>query len=309
MNAVRDRIQLATLLGLRFVDVGTGEVVRSGLAIEIYDPARPDRRSHAQAVGSGCWVPFDLAALGLPNLGEAERNGIGSAAWTSLVQRALRLRIEVTDSTRRFLPSRFELPLPSAVTAAAARFEDSLPIPLRLYSAPWRQPSADLLALRAELLDRASGSPLAGACASVHLDVAAAPNPPVLASGVADAKGHLLLVLRQPTRTAAPPPGGGAANGGGALWPTSLRLALRHRALPADADAAWTDVPEREAQAVLQARQGLAVAAVAATDDLPLAPIALTRGAPRALRTTRLGVDAHGQPTRTTLPSLLVTAP
>lgn len=305
MSVVHDRVELASLLGLRFVDVSTGQVVRSGLDIQLYLPGRPWRRSRAHAAGSGCWVPFDLAALGLPDVGEAERAGVGSEAWMRLVQRALKLRVEVTDSARRFLPSRFEAPLPSVVAAPAARFEDSLPLPLPLYSAPWRRPGAALLSLRAELLDRASREPLVGAWVSVHLDASTLAGQPSLASGIADAKGHVLLLLHQPVRAAAPPPGASSA---GASPSTSVHLTLRHRALPIGADLSWTDVAERESQALLPARHGIATAAVAAANDVPLGAIALKRGTPQVLRTKLMGVDALGQPTTTTLPSLLVAA-
>lgn len=306
MNAVHDHIEMSTLLGLRFADAATGELLRSDLHVEVYLASRPQRRARAFLVGSGCWAPVDLAAaLGLPDLGEAERAGIGSAAWVRLMQRALRLRVEVTDVARRFLPSRHEVLLPTAVAAPAALLEDSLPAPLPLYSAPWRRPGADLLTLRAELLDRASGAPLAGAWASVEPAGAVPANPQVLASGIADAKGHLLLAVRQPTRAAAPPPGGGA----GASRALPLRLTVRHRALPPGADPAWTDVAERASQAALPARLGVATAALTAADDVPLAAIALMRGVPQVLRTTRLVAGAQGQPSSTALPSLLVAAP
>lgn len=315
MSLVHSRLTLSTLLGLRFVDAGTGEVVHSDLRIEVFRPDRPGRRACARAVGSGCWVPFDLAAaLGLPDVGTSERDDIGSAAWNRLVQRATQLRVEVTDLAGRFLKSRFTVPMPTPVPAPAASLADSLPVALRLYSAPWRTPAADLLALRAELLDRVSGAPLSGAWASVQLDVPAPANPPVLASGIADARGHLLLLLRQPSRTDPPPPGGAANNGAaagaeGAARPTPLRLTLRHRAGPLGADPDWTDVAERELQATQPARQALATIAAAVADDVPLGAIRLHRGKPLVLRSMRLDLDADGQAVSRLLPSLLIAAP
>lgn len=273
-----DRTASTTLLGLRFVDAGLGEVVDFGLDVRLYPRGQPARKVSARRVGSGCW-----AAFGVPGLREFEREEPTAQRWRQWLAAPKPYVVEVVDLERRFMPCCYlvNVPTPPAGVDAEATVRAGLPPLLPLYSAPWRKVGAHVAAVRAQLRRRSNGRPLALAW------VAASVDGKLCAEGPSDDQGQVLLLFRHPFLPAAPPPASVALLRD-LRWP--LLLQVRQSELAVAPPGAGLDVVELRKQSTGNALTLLADVQ-ANQPDVPLQAVPL-----RAGRELMLSTRVDGQP-------------
>lgn len=182
-----------TPLGLRFWDRTSGRIVGDGLEITAYPAAQPTLRATAIANTSGGWV---LPAL--PLLGGDMRRADREDPWSPApAQRAY--RVEVVDAQRRFVPFSFPVRAPLQGFATWQCAGDTAPPPIGaipLFSSPTRPTPITLAALRAELVDAATGAPAAWAVLEVDV-----PGQPAL-RGIADEAGRVAVLFAYPEASA-----------------------------------------------------------------------------------------------------------
>ncbi len=230
----RERPVPTTAFAVRFRDHATGGFVSDGLTVEAYPAASAEARTGGRSTGQGVFV-FD-GLPGLPAGGEGE--AVGSAEFV----------LEVRDRTGHFLPFTLDLRLPLQPPAGteandrpldAAERAECLP----LFSSSARPVPRDAIALRAEMVDVATGLPAAWAMVDAHVPGHG------LVTGLADESGRLMLPLPRSACLGA----GTAAGGSGALVDVSVRYRRREvvvdipdlaELLSQPMARAWTDVDQ-----------------------------------------------------------------
>jgi hypothetical protein len=185
-----ERITRVAPLGVLFWDAATARAVSDGLVVT-YPAAGSDRPRRSVANGSHVFPMQDF-----PGLRETEQGAGDEAFWAAPpVQRAY--RIDVEDQLGRFHPFHFRADLPardlfvehcSSPPGSPPAGVEALP----LFATPGRPTPPATAAVRAQLWDVHADAPAAWA----RLDVGAAGRR--LASGVADARGQVLVLFPYP---------------------------------------------------------------------------------------------------------------
>lgn len=207
-----DRIVRTAPLGVQFRDVLDGRVVSDGLHVALWDAQRPDRPLRLHAGPSGVFL-----APALPGMNGFGEESVSSPALT--VEK--RFRLSVRDSFGRYVEASIALALPSngLFEPACLQGSPSAGLPhVPLYSAATRPLPGALAVVRSELR-LASNEERPASWARLELWLGAL----LLATGVADANGTVLLLAplpapREPTRRASPPAGFERT-----VWDVSLR--------------------------------------------------------------------------------------
>lgn len=103
---VIQRLARNAALGLKFWDVAAAAPVAGGLLVEVFPRARPSSRSVAHVNRSGVYVAHRLAGLRDFEFRDAEPEVLWATATHPY-------RVEVRDSSGRFLPISFDADLPA----------------------------------------------------------------------------------------------------------------------------------------------------------------------------------------------------
>jgi len=195
---ILERSTSVTTLGLRFWDEVTGSAVADGLRVIAYRPSVPERTFAAFPNHIGVFV-----VNGLPNLRDFENGSGDTDFWAYWEQGAHQysLVVEVADEWGRFLPFAFEAKVPhksvydlNCVNPIVSPPEPRLPrVPL--YSAPARSVPSGMAALYATLYTQPNGQPAPFAWLEARHDGV------LLASGIADEQGRVLLTFAYPEIT------------------------------------------------------------------------------------------------------------
>lgn len=219
-----DRIVRTAPLGVQFRDALDRRVVADGLRVDLFDAQRPTRPLRLHASPSGVFVAHALPGM----------NGFDATEAASPGGVPNRYSLRVRDTMGRFVDAHIVLDPPSdglfePACVQASPSADDTPPHVPLYSACTRPPPAASAVVRADLR-LASNPERAASWARIELWLGTA----LLGTGVADARGSLLLLCplpapREPTRRASPPAGFERM-----AWQVSLRAHWNpaHRAQP-----------------------------------------------------------------------------
>ena len=250
--AVLEHLTRVTPLGVRFRDTATAGFVSWGLSAEVYPAGHPERRIRGIVNRSDVFVFQNL-----PGLREIEFGAGDNAFWAAQPPR-FPFVLEVSDTQGRFLPFALNVLLPvrrllglainspisSPLTQQISSSRETLPV----FSAPSRLALDGMATLRAEIVDRITGTPAAWA-------VVEAKGPgQALSTGLADENGGLMLPLSYPKPVITlGSPGSPPMPITGQTWPIDFTVRYRRRepvpAVPDLADVltqpaatAWRDV-------------------------------------------------------------------
>jgi hypothetical protein len=192
-----DTVERHALLGLACVEAPTGRMVSQGLALEVEDLRRPQRRTALQRNASGLFVLHALPG----------RSGFGGdpSGPVAAPEPAGSHRLHLRDAQGRYLPLQCALTLPPPGQPASGLWQPpgdaARPQPgagaalpgLPLFPGPAWQPPAGWVQVRAEL--RAAGDPRRPLpWAWVELRLAGT----LLATAPADERGRVLLAAPMP---------------------------------------------------------------------------------------------------------------
>jgi hypothetical protein len=185
-----DSIERRTALGVRCWDPVFDRPVIDGLRLTLAPYAGPGRRIAGRRTPSGVFAFHDLPGLHDWDLGDLPLTD------SPLSQR--RFALSVDDTHGRFLPMATSVYLPWAgeslfLSSLIRRPSPGGPPGFYLFSAPARNARADLAALRACLVERASGQPAAWAVLEVEV-----PDDARVWYAVADARGCTTLIFPYP---------------------------------------------------------------------------------------------------------------
>jgi hypothetical protein len=237
------------------------------------------------AAGAGTY-----AAHGLPGFREFVAGPGDDDFWDrQRAAPATRFVVEAGDTYGRFLPVQVRVDLPAFGVArpACPRLPASRRDVVPLFSASTRAIAATAAVVHADLYDRSARRPAAWAVAEGRFDGR------VIARGMADRKGHLVLLFPYPepqsawTSPPAPP-----TSPPSPLKPPlsqqswSVEIAVRY-----ERTASIRDVPDL-CEALAQPRAGLL--ADAGRPSLPLSEIALRYGDRAVLRTANTSGEERG---------------
>lgn len=224
--AVLERTSLVSPLGVRFWDTVTGAFITSGLAVTAYPVTSPRARTAGFPNRSSCIVFGKLPGI--------DPQGQGDDAYWSTVPRKPYV-VEVVDTLGRFQPFVFDaslpfrglfqlgcLPVDSPIGSPVSLSMAGIP----LYSTAARQAPAGTAVVRADLMNAVTGGPAGWAVLEVRL------GGQLLARGVADAQGHIVLIFHypEPRQLATGSP------------PSTVRKPLIQQTWPVDLQALYTPV-------------------------------------------------------------------
>lgn len=187
---VIERHSIVTPLGVRFVDDFTGSAVASGLEVSTWPEEAPTQRVVMHPAGAATY-----AAHRLPGFREFEAGSGDQDFWDRWrAEPPRRFVVEARDPSGRFLPVQVRVDVPAF---GVARPTCSLLPPNRrqvvpLFSAATRTVSPTAAVVHADLYDRSARRPAAWAIAEARFDGR------VIARGMADRKGHLILLFPYP---------------------------------------------------------------------------------------------------------------
>ncbi len=189
LRAGADVLTLVAPFGVRFWDAVSGAVVGSGLQVTVYPSGRPALQTQAQPNRSGVYV-----VARLPGLHPADAAAILASPPLASPPHSRYYVVEVVDLAGRFLPARFEAPMPrlGLLTLPGCEPEPPAPPSVALFSAPARPAPGAAAVVRAELYDIAHRQPAAWAI------LEAWSGGRRLGRGMADRKGRVLLLLAHP---------------------------------------------------------------------------------------------------------------
>ena len=168
-------------LALRPVDARTGAPVLDGLVARAWDPRTPDRVFRAISGPSGLLSWHRISGL------EAWSDGRSTSVTSTT------LHVELCDTARRYLPTRFaaQAPLPDLLTWPLSGGDPWIP----LFASATVSTPAGHAAIRATLWDAERGAPASWARLTVTVTT---PSGPVLASALADANGSATVFVPWP---------------------------------------------------------------------------------------------------------------
>jgi hypothetical protein len=186
---VIERLAHVAPLGVRLLDVATGEIISDGLRVRVV-PLLGGRPVDAFRTPSGTF-----AVRGVPGLRDWETRDVGDDGLAIADgSPPVAVRVEVTDELGRFhgFSAQTELPVPGGLfTPAFASPSDGAYIPL--YSLPGRRLAAGTAAVRATLVEEFDQTTPA---AYARLEVTPPAGP--TAVGIADERGEVLVCLPYP---------------------------------------------------------------------------------------------------------------
>lgn len=182
-----------TPMGIGFWDELTSTLVSDGLEVEVWPSEKPDQKIRASCNRSGIFY-----ANRLPGLSAFSMNVDDALYWINIGNITREFTISVRDTWESFLPFSFEINLPKkgVVTPMCG----SPPVTARqgeytkLFSAATRRLPSTYAQVRAELVytDLSQELPASWAIAEAWV------NGSLVATGMADEKGRLLMAFPYP---------------------------------------------------------------------------------------------------------------
>ena len=201
-----------TLLGIRFWDPASSDVVSRGLDVWAWPEGQPEATSKAFRTGAGVY-----AFRGLAGLRHLEYPAAGVDPWTAT---PVRFVVQALDARRRYLPLVFAVNVPhrGIFPSSALRSPVVSAAPgCWLFSAPTRMSRPALGVVRAHLLEAGSTVPLAHAVVEVTLAGATW-------YGISDERGQVAVFFPLPSFTSqtgfASPPSAMPEQS----WPVNVRV-------------------------------------------------------------------------------------
>jgi hypothetical protein len=231
--------QTFTPLGIRFWDLTQNLPIDTPLVVTLTPANSSGPTLQAVRTGSGVYAFF-----GLPGLWAAEHPG----PWGYGPARTLRYVVTVQDPSNTYLPAVLVYTLDQTGTLIVNGSPDTTPGArlAHLFSAASRNVPPGVGAIRADLVDDATGQPAAWAVVRVEIG-----GETETWTGIADEAGRVLVLVPYPVAQelqVGSPPGFGQGNIASQTWPVTIEVQYSPGQLgyPADVSGAgwpWTDTP------------------------------------------------------------------